>query len=260
MRRGKARCLLNMDERGKLRLYDGDYIPNMPNVITLREKVQRCYDKGEGQSAKDGEDGCASQVVTPEPALNYSYVAEDPGHGIGWLANEFDEGELDEERLGQYEENEGKDDYTPCVTVSVPFSKYSCVEPSQATAWNGIDPDVLDVPELKSFMLQKEDLDQYWLGIKEKIDAPVLTTESLSHYSLTAEEQARRNKNFEWDPGLTGLLEAQSEPEQVKGPSKRWSDMVEEEDEDIPMEFTGLWSDSSPPSFVSNNPVFQVDW
>jgi len=65
----------------------------------------------------------------------------------------------------------------------------------------------------------------------------VVNTESLSQYSFTADERARRIRDFVRNPDLNDPLEGQSEP----------------------VEYTML-SDSSPPSFVSNDLVFQIDW
>ena len=36
--------LESLDANGKLRLYNGDYIPNMPNATTIKERVRQCYD------------------------------------------------------------------------------------------------------------------------------------------------------------------------------------------------------------------------
>lgn len=94
--------LVKMDSRGKLRLKDGTYIPNMRNVTTIKEKVRRYYAERPSQYwTKEEEKEDALYVARPSSQFSClsqnSYIAEDPVHRRARLEYELDLKEREEE-------------------------------------------------------------------------------------------------------------------------------------------------------------------
>ena len=183
----EAKCdveggLLKVDVHGKLRLYNGDYIPNMPNATTIRERVRRCYEMESLTRSVEGLD------------LDQSRVRVDlDGTSPVKLDLDDDLREYDEMRHSQYMCEEGEDGYAPYIAALEPPSP--CFY--ERATWDGLDPD------------------------------------------------------------LTDLLKGQFELDQEKDPSQCWLEM-EEKESDIPANFA---TDClSPLSFISDDPVIQIDW
>ena len=67
--------LIKVDADGKLRLIDGGFIPNMPNVAMIKERVKKYYARKQSQYwvAMEEEDN------TPKASTSqYSFIVEDP--------------------------------------------------------------------------------------------------------------------------------------------------------------------------------------
>ena len=158
--------LLRRDVDGKLRLYSGDFIPNMPNAPTLKERVDRYYAERRSQYVADeGDNDDVLYVARPSSPLSYpsqySYVAEDPIDREGYLGPALD---LEEgEKLSQYVCEEGEKFYAPYVAISEPPSPRF----DERVTWDDLDPDLTD-PFGVQFELEKEKYpDKHWLDMEE---------------------------------------------------------------------------------------------
>jgi hypothetical protein len=173
--------LLRADVDGKLRLYNGDYIPNMPNAPTLRERVERYYAEKCGQYVTNEEkvDDDVPYVVKPSSpfsyASQYSYVAEDLVDREVFLGPVLNLEERQE--LGQYECEEGKKIYAPYVTIpELPSPFYY----EQMTR-RDLGPNLTEPLELQLKPGREKDPSQRWSDMEEDGDLPVdFATEYLS--------------------------------------------------------------------------------
>jgi hypothetical protein len=118
--------LLRFDANGKLRLYNGDCIPNMPNAPTLKDRVERYYAEKCRQYVANEEDDDAPYIVRPSSSFSYpshySYVAKDPIDREVYLKPALDL--EDRERHSQYVCKEEKDVYAPYIATPEPISPY----------------------------------------------------------------------------------------------------------------------------------------
>jgi len=80
-----------------LRLGDGSYIPNAPNAVTIKEKVERHYAKKQSQFYLGYDDeGDAPSSSVPKTPSQYIGVSEDPARRRARLELELDLKEREE--------------------------------------------------------------------------------------------------------------------------------------------------------------------
>ena len=83
--------LVKMNPDGKLRLSDGSFIPNVPNTVTIKEKVMKYYAKRQTQYylGYDEDEGIPSSSVA-EAMVQSLNVGEDPVQRRARLEREVD--------------------------------------------------------------------------------------------------------------------------------------------------------------------------
>lgn len=163
--------LLKLDANGKLRLYNGDYIPNMPNATTIKERVQRCCEVDKALASLQIESMEESDIDDGRVRFELDGVLVEID-----LSNNLEE--YDERRYSQCVYEAADDSYALYVAAPEPPSPcfYECV------TQDGLDPEAIDLLKVQ-FELEQE-RDQCWLDMEENEDIPVDFTTQCSSPSF----------------------------------------------------------------------------
>ena len=86
---------ISLDAKGKLRLFNGSHIPNMPNAPTMGERVKRYYAEKQSQYIANEEDDDDDALYIADSsslhpyASQYSYVEESEISGRSDIESPF---------------------------------------------------------------------------------------------------------------------------------------------------------------------------